>query len=101
VDIDAAIKEVMTGMGPPGHRASYGQHVPLAWIIRGLVERGHLVSESVRTVVAKAGLDHDPKAVGSVRAAYYRIRDKEWPAERATAAATHGVPQGEPEDFEV
>ena len=88
-------------MGPPEFRAGYGQRVKYAWIVRGLVEQGYGVSESVRQVVEKAGLTPLDKAERSLRASYYKIRDREWPADRAEEAANDGVPQEETEDFEV
>ena len=97
VDIDAAIREIKKDMGPPEFRAAYGQHVKYAWVVRGLVEQGYGVSESVRHVVEKAGLTPPDKVVRSLRASYYKIRDREWPAEQATAAAE----EPEVDDFEV
>lgn len=101
MDIDAAIREVKKDMGPPAFRAAYGQYVKFAWIVRGLVEQGYGVTESVRKVVEKAGLVPPDRVFRSLRASYYKIRDKEWPADLAAAAAVEGVPQDETEDFEV
>jgi len=102
VNVDAAIREIKKDMGPPEFRAGYGQHVKYAWVVRGLVEQGYGVSESVRHVVQKAGLTPPEKVERSLRASYYKIRDREWPAEYAEAAANDGVPQTEdPEEFEV
>lgn len=101
MDIDAAIREIKKDMGPPEFRAAYGQHVKYAWIVRGLVEQGYGVSESVRQVVEKAGLTPPAKVERSLRASYYKIRLREWPADLATEAANDGVPQEGPDDFEV
>jgi hypothetical protein len=101
VNVDAAIREIKKDMGPPEFRAGYGQHVKYAWVVRGLVEQGYGVSESVRHVVEKAGLTPPAKVERSLRASYYKIRLKEWPAEHAEAAATEGIPKEETDDFEV
>lgn len=96
MDIDAAIREIKKDMGPPAYRAAYGQHVKYAWIVRGLVEQGYGVSESVRQVIERAGLAPFDRVFRSLRVAYYKIKDREWPAEQAVAAANHGI-----DDFEV
>ena len=102
MDIDAQIKVIKEGMGPPEFRAAYGQHVRFAWVVRGLVEQGYGVTQSVKEVVAKAGLTPPKKVERSLRASYYKIRDKEWPAEMAQSVAADGVPETEEaEEFEV
>lgn len=102
VDIDAQIRVIKEGMGPPEFRAAYGQHVKFAWVVRGLVEQGYGVTQSVKHVVAKAGLTPPARVERSLRAGYYKIRDKEWPAELAIAVANDGVPETEEaDDFEV
>lgn len=108
MDIDAAIREVQKDMGVPGYRAAYGQHVPFAWIVRGLVEQGYGVSESVRKVVEKAGLTPVDRSVRSLRATYYKVRTREWPANMAKIASNYDMPViagqttgDEEEDFEV
>jgi hypothetical protein len=97
VNIDAAIKEIAKGLGEPRYRATHGQWVPYAWIVRGLVERGHEVAASVRQVVSKGNLEPADVAERSLRAAYYKIRNKPWPVEMAkhttgdeTPVVTHG-----------
>ena len=102
VDIDAQIKVIKEGMGPPEFRAAYGQHVKFAWIVRALVEQGYGVTQSVKQVVDKAGLTPPKKVERSLRASYYKIRDREWPADMARAVANNGVPDSEEaEEFEV
>lgn len=103
VKLDAAIKEINKGMGPPKFRAAHGQWVPYAWVVRGLVENGHGVVDAVRAVVERANLHPPDVAIRSIRAAYYKIRTAPWPADTKrkkgdihTADATDT-----PDDFEV
>lgn len=91
VNIDVAIKRIDKIIGKPRFRAAHGQWTPYAWIVRGLVERGHLVVESVRSVVYSSGLTPVDVAERSIRSAYYKIREREWPANFAELAATHGI----------
>jgi len=79
VKLEEAIKEIRNGMGSPKFRAAHGQWVPYAWVVRGLVENGHGVLDSVRAVVDRAKLHPEDVATRSVRAAYYKIRKSPWP----------------------
>lgn len=81
-------------MGNPKYRAAHGQWVPFAWLVRGLVERGHGVTDSVNVVIEQAKLTPVELAQKSLRAAYYKIRTKPWPKEM-------GEQPEEPTDFEV
>lgn len=86
MDVKTAIKELSDKLGPPKHRAAHGQWVPFAWLVRGLVERGHGVTDAVKHVLNDTGFSEDPSAFGSVRAAYYKVKDQEWPAEFSSEA---------------
>lgn len=99
--LEAAIKEIGNRMGPPKPRAAYGQWVPYAWIVRGLVEAGHGVMDAVRSTVDSAKLHPPEVALKSVRAAYYKIRHEEWPADMATRVTGDTEQPEETEEFEV
>lgn len=102
MDIQLAIKRIDAVIGKPRFRAAHGQWKPYAWIVRGLVERGHPVSESVRQVVAETGLTPADIAERSIRSAYYKIHTLPWPENYAHIAANHGLTRPpEPEDDEV
>lgn len=64
---------------PATRRAAHGQWVSAAWSVRGLVEQGWDVSNATRQVVARLKLHPAANAFNGVRAAYYVIREKEWP----------------------
>lgn len=83
-------------MGEPKFRAGYGQWVPYAWIVRGLVENGHQVVPAVRTVVARAKLQPPERAARSIRAAYYNLRNDPWPPDIAEAIGRANNPGGDP-----
>lgn len=92
MDVNVAIKEIAKGMGRPRFRAQHGEWVPYAWIVRGLVEKGHEVTASVKQVVEKGNLQPPEVAIRSVRAAYYKIRKKPWPkkmAEKVTGTSNN------------
>lgn len=101
MNIDVAIKRIDTIIGKPRFRAAHGQWTPYAWIVRGLVERGHLVLDSVRSVVYSSGLTPPDVAERSIRSAYYKIRFRAWPANYAEIAATYGIITPEIKDDEV
>lgn len=101
MNIDAAVTELERKLGKPRNRAAHGQWVPYAWIVRGLVERGHEVSESVRVVLAKSKIKCDPVvAEKSLRAAYYKVKPKPWPKEQADMVAG-ATPEPEDDAFGV
>lgn len=82
MNIRATINELSRTMGPPKHRAAHGSWVEPAWAVRGLVEQhGQGVTAAVKHVLEKTGHANNPQAFGSLRAAFYKCRDKEWPAE--------------------
>ena len=81
MDISATIKELSDRLGPPRERAPFGQWTSYAWIVRGLVEKHHGVTDAVRHVLENSGFVNSKSAFGSLRAAFYKIRDAEWPAE--------------------
>lgn len=77
-----AIKEILRQHPvPPNRRASHGQWVDAAWIARGLAEKGWTVSDAVRQVVSTLKLHPPDKAFRGIRACYYTIRNKPWPAQ--------------------
>ena len=80
MNIQSTIKELSDRLGPPKPRAAFGSWTPLAWLVRGLVERGHGVTDAVRHVLENSGFANSKSAFGSLRASYYKIRDAEWPA---------------------
>ena len=88
MDISAAVKELSKTLGTPRPRAAFGSLVPYAWLVRGLVEQNHGVSDSVHHVINNSGLVNNKQTFGSLRAAYYKIRDAEWPVEHAAKGAT-------------
>lgn len=90
VNIQAAVTELSRTLGPPKSRAPHGQWIPYAWLVRGLVERGHEVSAAVRHVLENSGVKHGDTAFESLRMAFYKVRTREWPAQA----------EPEPEEFE-
>jgi hypothetical protein len=103
VKLEAAIKEIQRGMGPPKFRAAHGQWVPYAWVVRGLVEKGHGVVDAVRAVVERANIHPPDVAIRSIRAAYYKIRTVPWPADSKRKNDDSGITDATdtPDDFEV
>ena len=88
MNIQSAIKELSKSLGTPRPRAAFGSLVPYAWLVRGLVEKGFGVSDSVHHVINNSGLTNNNQTFGSVRAAYYKIRESEWPVEHAASETT-------------
>lgn len=80
MDIKTAIQELSSKLGPPKLRAAHGQWKPYAWLVRGLVEKGHGVTDAVNYVLDNAGIPITQASFGSVRSAYYKVRTEEWPA---------------------
>lgn len=95
MDIKTTIKELSDRLGPPKQRAAFGQWIPAAWLVRGLVDRGHGVTDAVNHVLAESGLSHNKQSFGSLRAAYYKVKGKEWPAQ-----LDNPEPEGGEEGFE-
>lgn len=92
MDVRARIDEILKRMPKPKFRASHGQWVKPAWVVRGLVEAGQPVTAAVRFVVREMCLTPPDLAERSVRQAYYDIRLKPWrdkEAEALQAAETH------------
>ena len=87
MNLQSTIKEISNRLGPPKPRAAHGQWLPYAWLVRGLVEKGYGITESVRQVLENSGVKHSKTAFGSLRAAFYKVRDEEWPAELSNEAA--------------
>ena len=81
MSIQSAIDELSKQLGTPRERAVFGQWVPYAYLVRGLTERGHGVTTSVKHVLISTGNPVDKRTFGSLRAAYYTIKDKPWPKE--------------------
>lgn len=90
MNIRSTIKELTTLLGPPKERAEFGSLKPYAWLVRGLVEKGYGVTESVRVVLQQSDVGNSEKTFRSTRAAYYKIRDKTWPAESAQPEVEEG-----------
>lgn len=88
MNIAAAVKELSKTLGTPRPRAAFGSLIPYAWLVRGLVEKGFGVSDSVHHVINNSGLADSKQTFGSVRAAYYKIREVEWPVEHAAPGTT-------------
>lgn len=80
MNLQTTLKELSARMGPPKERAAFGTWVPAAWLVRGLVEQGHGISDAVNQVIKSLGHANNKRAFGSLRAAYYKVRDQEWPA---------------------
>jgi len=94
MNIAAAVKELSKTLGTPKPRAAFGQWIPYAWLVRGLVEQGHGVSDAVHHVLDNSGFANNPQAFGSLRASFYKVKTAEWPVEYATKGS------GEEEGFE-
>ena len=92
---DSALKELSRTLGPPKERAAFGQWTAPGWLVRGLVEKGHGVSDAVNHVLDNTGFGNTKKNFGSLRASYYKLRTMEWPA----AIAQKDAPEPE-EGFE-
>lgn len=84
MNIQAALNELSKTLGTPKPRAAHGAWVNPAWLVRGLVEKGHGVSAAVNHVLDNSGFGNNEQAFGSLRAAYYKIREDEWPVKLAT-----------------
>jgi hypothetical protein len=95
MNVQAAIKELNKSLGPPKERAAFGTWPTYAWLVRGLVEKNHGVSDAVTHVLTQSGLPVTKRSFGSLRAAFYKIRLDEWPA----AIAQKDAPEPE-EGFE-
>lgn len=67
-------------IGESKGRIPYGQWIPLAWLTRGLVEKGYGVTQAVAHVLENSGFNYSVGAYESVRSAYYKIKDHPWPA---------------------
>lgn len=90
MDTRTLITEISKKLGPPKRRAAFGTWTPMAWVVRGLVEQGHGTTDAVNHVLDSSGLANNDKAFGSLRASYYKIRDKEWPAELSEKETEEG-----------
>jgi len=88
MNIAAAVKELSKTLGTPKPRAAFGSLVPYAWLVRGLVEKGFGVSDSVHHVINNSGLKGSKQTFGSLRAAYYKVKTQEWPVEHAAPGTT-------------
>lgn len=95
MNVKAAIQELSKTLGEPKPRAPFGQWPTFAWIVRGLVEKGHGVSDAVNHVLENSGLPKTRQSFGSLRAAYYQLKDREWPAELSNQAAKNIEPEFE------
>jgi len=89
-----------------GKRRSPHFWEPYSWAVRVLVERGYGVSESVRKILEKGGVELIPENRACLRVRYYAIKNRPWPkslgslgsAKAANTEAQYGEP--EPERFE-
>ena len=79
MSIQATIDELSKKLGTPRDRATFGQWIPYAYLVRGLVEKGHGVTTAVKHVLTSTGNPVDKRTFGSLRAAYYKIKDTPWP----------------------
>ena len=88
MSIQDQIEKLQRASPPPRPRAAHGQWVEPAWIVRGLVEAGHQVTDACRYVIGSMDLDvEEGKAIRSLRQAYYAVRDKEfWPDDMKKAS---------------
>lgn len=86
MNVKAAIEELSKTLGKPKPRAAFGQWVPYAWLVRGLVEKGFGVSTAVNHVLENSGFASNKQAFGSLRASFYKIKDLEWPVSLANVA---------------
>ena len=101
MNFQETLKELSKQLGPPRTRAAFGSWVPLAWVVRGLTEQGYGVTEAVKQVLEKSGFANNPQAFGSLRAALYKVKTKEWPAEFSNKAARKAKKEtGDVEGFE-
>ena len=81
MDLTATIKELSRTLGTPKPRHAFGTWPTYAWVVRGLVERGHGITDAVNHVLDNSGIPNTKQAFGSLRAAYYHIKTAEWPAQ--------------------
>ena len=81
MSIQSAIDDLSKKLGTPKERTPFGEWVPYAYLVRGLVEKGHGVTASVNHVLTSTGKAVDKRTFGSLRAAYYKIRETPWPEE--------------------
>ena len=79
--LQSTINALSKHLGPVKERATFGQWVPYAYVVRGLAEQGHSVTAAVKHVLESASMPRTPRTFGSLRAAYYKIKDKPWPEE--------------------
>lgn len=92
MNVQAAIKELQKTMPKSKPRAAFGTWPTYAWLVRGLVEKGHGISDAVNHVLTHSGVPNTKQSFGSLRAAFYKIRLDEWPA--AMAPKTEPEPEG-------
>lgn len=90
MNIKSLVKSISKKLGPPKSRAAHGQWTPYAWCVRGLTDRGYGVTQAVRHVLDNSGFANDVKAFGSLRAAFYKVKTLEWPAELVEKDAEEG-----------
>ena len=96
----------MTDEPTIGKRRSPHFWEPYSWAVRVLVERGYGVSESVRKILEKGGVDLNRENMACLRVRYYAIKNRPWPKgmkefgsmKAANKEAQYGEP--EPEKFE-
>ena len=81
MNIRTTIAELNKSLGTPKPRQAFGTWPSYAWLVRGLVEKGHGVSDAVNHVLNNSGLPVTRQAFGSLRASFYQIKTREWPAE--------------------
>lgn len=98
----------MTDEPTIGKRRSPHFWEPYSWAVRVLVERGYGVSESVRKILEKGGVELTPENRACLRVRYYVIKNRPWPkgmkalenAKPADAEAEYGEPEPEVEDID-
>ena len=86
MDTKAMVKALSARMGPPKARAAFGTWPAFAWVVRGLTEQGYGITEAVREVLENSGFPATKQNFGSLRAAFYKIKTADWPAELSNAA---------------
>lgn len=81
MSLDDTIREIASRSPRPASvKAVYGKWVPFAWQVRALVEQKQwTISDAVREVVAQQRLHPPDTAFKGIRAAYYEIKNREWP----------------------
>lgn len=81
MNLQDTVQALAKSLGTPKPRAAFGTWPNYAWIVRGLVEKGYGISDAVNHVLNESGMPNTKQSFGSLRASYYQIKTREWPAE--------------------